>query len=158
VWVAILVLIGAAAILLWTLSDTHTPPKLSGPPGHPPPAPVSPTPPAAQQHLESVPSGAKVFEAEGGQELGQTPLFVDLGDAQLRQVILRLPGFHTETVTLERGVSRRTVLLIAETAAADEAVTPRSKTSREIKKRTHRRSDKPSFEPKRADETLLDPF
>jgi len=66
-----------------------------------PAATVTPPPPGRRVTLTSDPAGATVFDAQDGQELGRTPLVLDLAASAPRHVVLRLQGYKTRQVRLE---------------------------------------------------------
>jgi serine/threonine-protein kinase len=55
---------------------------------------------ALEVRVESRPSGATVFSAANGRELGRTPMMLQLGEGKPRKVELRLRGHEIQSITL----------------------------------------------------------
>jgi hypothetical protein len=86
-------------------------------------APVAPRPKTEAETTDhatrevrvlSEPAGATLFDAQNGQELGQTPLTIKMVRGVPRKIQIRLPGYEMQSVELSSETETRTLILTRE--------------------------------------------
>jgi eukaryotic-like serine/threonine-protein kinase len=121
-----------------------------------------PAPQAAGVELLSEPTGATVYDAVTGHELGKTPLQLAVSTA--KKVEIRLDGYKSAIVVLQSSSPQQKITLQRE---AIPALSPAHRTSpsrgkkkgeRGISKNAHRSSVRKKFEPQEDHDSLLNPF
>jgi len=120
---AIVVAAAVVVVLIWVAFGRRaSAPAASAPTvAPPPPAPRS----TRRVRLASVPPGARIYDDRDGQELGQTPLDLELEAGETRRVELRLPGYNNRSVVLAPGAQIGVLTLDPEQTPPPPTAAPR---------------------------------